>query len=172
MAAPNVLLWHQMASTAPHLLWPRQALGHYSHGDWILVPQKYPQPAVTRGSTWSDQINLVVTKTYAWVHPGKLISYVWGGAWSRESVWLVENHCCKAKIANAWHMCPCYFLISLWIIFHTGLQVDCTNSKKKFISYLCYQNKKQKKRQISSTISCIKQSGKVHETSPRRVHQN
>lgn len=37
-------------------------------------------------------------------------------------------------------MCPyCFSLISLRILFNTGLQIDSTNSEVKLISHLCYQ---------------------------------
>ena len=41
-----------------------------------------------------------------------------------EYIRLVENYCCTAITANAWHMYPYYFsLISLRILFNTLYQL-------------------------------------------------
>lgn len=75
-----------MASTAPHLDLPRQALEHYPHAASTVVPKKYPQPAVIHGPTFSNQINLVVTKyTYLASTPGGTLNFI-GLGW-RLVIW-------------------------------------------------------------------------------------
>lgn len=64
-----------------------------------------------------------------WLHPGRLISR---SGWSL-ATWMCIigwESCCKARRGNAGHRCPCYFsVISLRVIFNTGLQADSTNPK-------------------------------------------
>lgn len=160
-----------MASTAPHLALPRQTQGIILTLTQFWFLTKYPQPAVTPGPSFNNQINLVIIK---YICPGSTLgnSGFIGLGWSFVSWSLInwtyvigwETLLHNKDSLNARNMCPDYFSpISLRILFNTGLQADSTNSEMKFISHLCYPKRK---RQISSIISPIKPA-RVCETSPR-----
>jgi hypothetical protein len=99
-----------MANTAPHLAHQNR---HHLHSDSILDPNTVfttscqPQSWLHQSGKSGNNIHMHQVSPGRFCFLGSQVMQILIKLHRPfRYIWLVANHCYKARIANAWHMCP------------------------------------------------------------------